>query len=319
MAMPPVLSVAPMMDRTDRHCRFFLRQIAPGVRLYTEMVTAQAILHGDRDRLLGFDVLEHPVALQLGGSEPESLGRASRLGQQAGYDEINLNLGCPSDRVQSGRFGACLMLEPALVADLVAAMREACTVPVTVKIRTGVDADESEERLAGFIATVVDAGADAVIIHARNAILKGLTPKENREVPPLRYETVYRMKRLFPQLPIHLNGGVRTVADVSSHLAHVDGVMIGRQAYDDPWLLADLQERFLGGGEAPSREEVVRRMARYARRPHGAGTRLSHITRHMAGLYRGLPGARAWRQALASAAADPDALLRAARAPAEAA
>jgi tRNA-dihydrouridine synthase A len=286
------VSIAPMMDWTDRHCRFFFRLLAPDVRLYTEMVTAHAIVNGDRDRLLGYDPAEHPVALQLGGSEPGTLADAVRLARPYGYDEINLNIGCPSDRVQSGRFGACLMAEPQLVASCVAAMRRETDVPVTVKTRIGIDDHDDYEFLRTFVATIREAGCRHFVVHARKAILSGLSPKENRSIPPLRYEVVYRLKQEYPDLSIVLNGGIETADAIRENLALVDGVMIGRKAYSDPWFLVELC-----GRDAPAtRAEVVERMAAYARGRLAAGTRLHHVTRHMLGLYSGRPGARRWRR-----------------------
>jgi tRNA-dihydrouridine synthase A len=290
-----------MMDWTDRHCRFFLRLLSPGALLYTEMVTAQAILHGDRDRLLGFDPAEGPVALQLGGSEPAMLATAAKAGANYGYDEINLNVGCPSDRVQSGRFGACLMAEPTLVRDCVAAMRDAVDLPVTVKSRIGIDARDDYEFLRDFVGTVAEAGTNVFIVHARKAILAGLSPKENREVPPLRYEYVYRLKAEFPELCIVLNGGVRDLASVRAHLAHVDGVMIGREAYHNPYFLAEL-EHALHGVEPPSREAVMARYIEYVEARLAEGVRLPAMTRHVLGLYLGRPNARRWRRQLAEGA-----------------
>jgi tRNA-dihydrouridine synthase A len=292
------LSVAPMMDWTDRHCRYFHRLISRHVRLYTEMVTTGALLHGDVPRHLDFDAAEHPVALQLGGSEPADLAQCARLGERWGYDEINLNCGCPSERVQRGAFGACLMAEPRLVADCVKAMVDAVSVPVTVKHRIGIDKVESYDFVRDFVGTVSEAGCHVFVVHARNAWLKGLSPKENREIPPLRYELVHRLKREFPQLVIATNGGVKTGEAIDRELALVDGVMVGREAYHHPWLMADWDERFYG--DAPSaltRREVEERMVEYMEREHAAhGTPWSSIGRHMMGLYNGLPGARRWRQ-----------------------
>lgn len=295
------LSVAPMMEWTDRHDRYFLRLLSRHTRLYTEMVTAAALLHGDAQRLLAFDASEHPLALQLGGSDPLALARAAELGAAAGYDEINLNVGCPSDRVQEGRFGACLMAEPALVADCVAAMRARVTVPVTVKHRLGIDAQDSYEFTHGFIDTVRRAGCDVFVVHARKAILAGLSPKENREIPPLVYENVYRLKRDFPQLTVALNGGVKTLAESEAHLQHVDGVMIGREAYHNPYLLAEADRTLFGDEHAvPSRAEVIEQMIPYIEREMAQGHTLHSITRHMLGLYHGVPGARAFRRVLST-------------------
>ena len=291
------LSVAPMMDWTDRHCRYFHRLLSPNARLYTEMVTSPALVHGDRERLLGFDPSEHPLALQLGGSDPVELAAAARIGEQFGYDEINLNVGCPSDRVQSGRFGACLMREPDLVADGFAAMRDAVSIPVTIKCRLGVDAQDEYADLQHFIETVAARGCTVFVVHARKAWLKGLSPKENREVPPLNYERVYQLKRDFPALQIIINGGIEHVADVQEHLQHVDGVMLGRVAYHEPYRLAEL-EQALYGTPLPAREEVIGKMRPYVEAHLASGGKLQHISRHMLGLFQGLPGARSWRRYL---------------------
>jgi tRNA-dihydrouridine synthase A len=285
-----------MMDWTDRHCRYFLRLLSPSAQLYTEMITAAAICHGDADALLHFDAAEHPVAVQLGGSDPEQMARASVASAAAGYDEININIGCPSDRVQSGQFGACLMAEPGLVADCVAAMRTAVDVPVTIKTRIGIDDKDSFDYLARFVETVAAAGCRKFVIHARIAVLAGLSPKENRSVPPLNYERVYRIKREFPELEIVLNGGVAEPGEVAEILAEVDGVMIGRRAYHDPYFLAQLEQRFLSGIALPSRRSVVERMLPYIERELAGGERLNRICRHMLGLFAGQPGARAWRR-----------------------
>jgi tRNA-dihydrouridine synthase A len=300
------ISVAPMMERTDRHCRYFHRLLAPDIRLYTEMVVAQAIVRGDRGKLLAFDPAERPLALQLGGSEPALLARATRIAAGYGYDEINLNIGCPSDRVQSGSFGACLMADSGRVADCVSAMSEAVDLPVTVKTRIGIDEHDSYEFLADFVGIVAQAGCRKFVVHARKAILSGLSPKENRSIPPLRYDTVYRLKKDFPDLRIVINGGVRTTADVRTHLQRVDGVMIGRRAYSDPYWLSDVQR--LVGGEGDdwhplSREQVVSQMADYAERQLAAGARIHHISRHMLGLFAGRPGARGWRRFISEGAA----------------
>lgn len=293
------LCVAPMMDWTDRHCRYFMRCLTRHSLLYTEMVTAAALLHGDTDRLLAFDPAEQPVALQLGGSDPQALAQAAKLGEQAGYLEINLNVGCPSDRVQSGRFGACLMAEPQLVAACVAAMRDAVAIPVTVKTRIGIDDQDSYEFLHHFVTEVAAAGCETFAIHARKAWLSGLSPKQNREVPALRYERVYHLKKDFPALEILINGGIRTLKDVQEQLQHVDGVMIGRAAYQDPWLLAQVDAQIFGATPAViSREDVVRAMLGYIEHQLGQGVRLGAITRHMLGLYQGQPGARHWRRYL---------------------
>ena len=291
------LSVAPMMDWTDRHCRYFHRLLAPHARLYTEMVTSAALVHGDRQRLLGFDDAEHPVALQLGGSDPQELAQAARIGADFGYDEINLNVGCPSDRVQSGRFGACLMHEPALVADCFTSMREAVTIPVTIKCRLGVDEQDEYAELQHFIETVAARGCGVFIVHARKAWLKGLSPKENREVPPLNYQRVYQLKRDFPALTILINGGIQSLAEVQTHLVHTDGVMLGRTAYHEPYRLAEL-EHALFGTPLPDRMALIRQMREYTERHLAEGGKLNHISRHLLGLFQGLPGARGWRRHL---------------------
>jgi len=307
-----------MMDWTDRHCRYFLRGFSKHVLLYTEMITAQAILRGDRERLLRFDLEEHPVALQLGGSEPEDLASAARAGEEAGYDEINLNCGCPSDRVASGAFGACLMREPELVAESVAAMKASVKLPVTVKMRIGVvegrqrnkhDAiaqvsEQDVEHLRDFIKRIRDAGCDVAIIHARKAVLGGLSPKENREIPPLRYDVVREMKREFPTLPVIVNGGFKDAEATREALTWCDGVMLGREAYHRPMVLAELDD---GADPASLRESMLDRMARYAAREMARGERLSSITRHMLGLYAGEPGARDYRRTLSEGARAADA------------
>jgi len=285
-----------MMDWTDRHCRYFHRQLAPSARLYTEMLTTGAVLHGDRDRLLAFNPEEHPLALQLGGSEPDELARCARIAQERSYDEVNLNVGCPSDRVQRGRFGACLMLEPQLVADCVAAMREAVEIPVTVKTRLGVDDRDSYAEFSDFVGRVAETGCRVFIVHARKAWLSGLSPKENREVPALRYEWVYRLKREQPGLSVVLNGGVTDAAAVEEHLHHVDGVMLGRAAYHDPWLLAVLQRRLFATAGVGSRTEAVEAMTAYLQRQVELGIPVKHVSRHVLGLFQGQPGARRWRR-----------------------
>jgi len=288
-----------MMERTDRHFRYFLRLIAPRTLLYTEMVTAAAVTHGDADRLLCFDAAEHPVALQLGGSEPAQLQAAARAGAERGYDEINLNIGCPSARVQSGRFGVCLMREPALVAECVSAMRAAVRVPVTVKTRIGVDDQDDFDFLAQFVATVAAAGCQTFVVHARKAWLHGLSPKDNRTLPPLHYERVAELKRSFPALEIIVNGGISTPVQVQAQLERVDGVMIGREAYRNPWLMSRLDDLVYGALEDErSRAQVVEVYASYAARELGRGVRLHHLTRHLLGLYHGEPGAAQWRREL---------------------
>jgi tRNA-dihydrouridine synthase A len=291
------LCVAPMMDYTDRHCRYLLRLLSPRALLYTEMVTAQALVHGDVERLLGYDPGEHPVALQLGGSDPGLLSRAARLGADHGYDEINLNIGCPSDRVQSGRFGACLMAEPELVADCMRSMREAVTVPVTVKCRIGIDDRDDYAFFDRFVQTVRAAGVDVFIVHARKAHLQGLSPKENREIPPLRYDVPARLKAEHPELTVILNGGLKSPEQVREWLPRVDGVMLGRQAYQEPYLLAQLDRELLNPSYAPpTRAEVVLRYADYVDRMLERGHRLPLMLRHAHGLYAGLPNARSWRR-----------------------
>ena len=293
------VAIAPMMDWTDRHCRYFLRMLSPRVRLYTEMITAAALVHGNRRHLLDFHPVEHPVALQLGGSDPGLMAAAAAYGATAGYDEININVGCPSDRVQSGQFGACLMAAPDTVAACVRAMRAATDVPVTIKTRIGIDDQDSYGFLLRFVETAAAAGCETFVVHARKAILEGLSPKDNRRVPPLDYERIYRLKREHPALRIVLNGGVTSTQEVLRHLEHVDGVMIGRQAYQHPWFLVEV-EHALGSGEqaAMSRRAVVERMRPYMEQQLAAGTELKHMTRHLLGLYSGQPGARAWRRTL---------------------
>ena len=298
-----------MMDWTDRHCRFFLRLLSPSVRLYTEMVTAAALIHGDAEKLLQFDAAEHPVALQLGGSDPGMMANAAVLGAKAGYDEININVGCPSDRVQSGAFGACLMARPEVVADCVRAMRSVVNVPVTIKTRIGIDDFDSYEFLRDFVCANVEAGCDTFVVHARKAILAGLSPKENRTVPSLDYERVFKLKREFSELAIILNGGITSIDECRSHLEHVDGVMIGRQAYHSPWFLTELEQAFgtVAGYVVPNRHEVVERMTPYIERELAGGVVLKHIARHMLGLFAGQPGARAWRRYLSENAHLPGA------------
>ncbi|XYI32749.1 tRNA dihydrouridine(20/20a) synthase DusA [Cupriavidus oxalaticus] len=312
-----------MMDWTDRHCRTFHRQLSRHTWLYTEMVTTGALLHGDVPRHLDFDAAEQPVALQLGGSEPADLAAAARLGEQWGYKEINLNCGCPSERVQRGAFGACLMAEPELVAACVKAMRDAVSIPVTVKHRIGIDTIEHYDFVRDFVGLVAEAGCDTFIVHARNAILKGLSPKENREIPPLRYEVAYQLKQEFPQLEILINGGIVTYDEMARHLQHVDGVMIGREAYHQPYVLAEMDVRFYGDAEAPvrSRLDVELAMQGYIGDMVERGGYMGAVTRHMLGLYRGVAGGRGWRRVLSDAKrmhavrtrADVDALFAEAR------
>jgi tRNA-dihydrouridine synthase A len=307
---------APMMDWTDRHCRFFLRQISRHARLYTEMITAPALLHGDVPRHLDFDPAEHPLALQIGGSDPVTLAHAAKLGERWGYDEINLNCGCPSERVQTGSFGACLMREPALVAQCVRAMRDAVALPITVKHRIGLDADEEYGFVRDFVGAVADAGCDVFIVHARNAVLKGLSPKENREVPRLRYEVVHRLKREFPALTFVLNGGLTAWTAIERELERVDGVMLGRAAYHDPMVMAPIDWRLFGDDQLPpTRASVLRAMVPYVAAQRARGVPLRSIARHMLGLYHGMPGGRRFRQLLSDAArlqdAGPELLLEA--------
>ena len=297
-----------MMDWTDRHCRFFHRQLTRRALLYTEMVVADAAIRGARERLLGLDPQEQPVALQLGGSEPAKLAEAARIGADFGYREINLNVGCPSDRVQSGTFGACLMKTPALVADCVAAMKAAVSVPVTVKCRIGVDDQDPGPALDTLAGDVFAAGADALWVHARKAWLAGLSPKENREIPPLDYGRVYRLKEKHPDRFVGVNGGIRTLAEATAHLAHVDAVMLGRAAYHTPAILAGVDPTFHGDEASPfDFAALIDAMAAYSARHIAAGGRLAHVTRHMVGLFQGLPGARRWRQILSTDAAKPGA------------
>ncbi|MGP1397675.1 MAG: tRNA dihydrouridine(20/20a) synthase DusA [Inquilinaceae bacterium] len=302
-------SVAPMMDWTDRHDRFFLRLITRRTRLYTEMITAAAVLHGDRDRLLGFSAEERPLALQVGGSDPGSMARVAEIAERAGFDEININVGCPSDRVQSGRFGACLMAEPATVAACVAAMGRATGLPVTVKTRIGIDDQDPAEALPAFVDTVAGAGCTVFIVHARKAWLKGLSPRQNRDVPPLDYDLVYRLKADRPDLTIVLNGGVNSLDEAEAHLAAgVDGVMIGRAAYQTPYSLAEADRRFFGDtAPIPTREQIVQRLIPYTERLVDQGIPLTALTRHILGLFQGCPGARAWRRFLSENAHRPGA------------
>jgi tRNA-dihydrouridine synthase A len=301
-------NIAPMMEWTDRHCRFFHRLLTRRALIYTEMLTTGAILRGDRARLLNFDAFEHPVALQLGGSDPQALAQSARIGEDFGYDEINLNVGCPSDRVQEGRFGACLMAEPALVADCVAAMKAAVKIPVTVKCRIGIDDQDPEEALFSFAAAVKAASTDALIVHARKAWLKGLSPRENRDVPPLDYAIVHRLKAAHPDLAIVLNGGIANLEQAQAQLAHVDGVMMGRAAYQEPWRLLGVDASIYGDA-APfaSPKEAALALIPYIDRELAKGVRLHSITRHVLGLFRAVPGARAFRRHLAIEAVKPDA------------
>lgn len=295
-AGPKVLSVAPMMDWTDRHDRYFLRLFNPHVRLYTEMVTTGALVHGDRERFLKFDALEHPLALQLGGSNAADLTACTKMAEDWGYDEVNLNVGCPSDRVQQNKIGACLMAEPDLVAECIDAMQAAVKIPVTVKHRIGIDNLDDYEHLEKFVRTVAATGCQTFIVHARIAILAGLSPKENREIPPLRYEDVYRLKREFPQLEIHINGGIKTVAEIAEHWQHTDGVMVGREAYHNPWLLAQALPLFDENAVLPTRESILEQYMDFMAREMADGVPLTQMTRHILGLYQGMAGARRWRQ-----------------------
>ena len=311
------LSVAPMMDWTDRHDRFFLRLITRRTPLYTEMITTGALIHGDAARFLRYHEAEHPLAIQLGGSDPVDLAVCAKMAEDSGYDEVNLNVGCPSDRVQSGRFGACLMAEPDLVARSVGAMIRAVSVPVTVKCRIGIDR-QPEDRLFDFVRRVSDAGCETFVIHARQAWLEGLSPKENREVPPLDYDLVYRIKRAFPHLTIVINGGIGSLDEAATHLTHVDGVMLGRAAYQTPYCLADADRRFFDDRRQPrSRREVIDDLIPYVEAETAGGTPLPAITRHILGLTQGLPGARAWRRHLSEQArkpgAGPEVILEAAK------
>ncbi|MBY8915179.1 tRNA dihydrouridine(20/20a) synthase DusA [Nitratireductor sp. L1-7-SE] len=301
-------AVAPMIDWTDRHCRFFHRQLTGRALLYTEMIVADAVIHGDRERLLGFDRSEHPVALQLGGSDPEKLAEAAEIGAGFGYDEINLNVGCPSDRVQSGTFGACLMKTPDVVAAGVSAMKARVSLPVTVKCRIGVDDQDTEIALDALADAAWSAGADALWVHARKAWLQGLSPRENREIPPLDYDRVYRLKQANPDWFIGINGGIVSLDEAAAHLAHVDGVMLGRAAYQNPAILADVDALLEGGERAPvDYALLIEAMAAYAERHIASGGRLSHVTRHMIGLFHGFDGARRYRQILSSRATKPGA------------
>ena len=302
------LAVAPMMEWTDRNCRAFHRHLSAHALLYTEMVASAAVIHGDREKLLGFDAMEHPVACQLGGSDPRELAEAARVVEGFGYDEVNLNVGCPSDRVQSGRFGACLMREPELVAESVAAMKAVVAIPVTVKCRIGVDDQDPEEALDRLADAVVAAGVDALWVHARKAWLKGLSPKENRDIPPLDYDRVYRLKQRLPDLYIGINGGIANLDEAEAHLERVDGVMLGRAAYHDPWLLADVDRRLHGAANpVATREEAIAAFRPFILARLAEGSRPNQILRHMLGLYHGVAGARAWRRRLTVDAVKPGA------------
>ena len=293
-----LLSVAPMMDWTDRHCRYFHRLLAPSALLYTEMVTTGAIIHGDADRFLAYNPEEHPLALQLGGSEPEDLAACARIAEERGYDEVNLNVGCPSDRVQKGSFGACLMLEPDLVKNCMSAMLDAVDIPVTIKTRLGVDDYYSYQFVSDFVGQVAESGCSVFIMHARKAVLAGLSPKQNRDVPPLHYDWVYRLKQESPGLDIVINGGIDSLEAINDHLEHVDGVMLGRAAYHTPWLLAECQQQLFEGPAVTCREDIIEAMSVYLERQVKKGTAVKHISRHLLGLFQGLPGAKAWRRYL---------------------
>ncbi|WP_444934938.1 tRNA dihydrouridine(20/20a) synthase DusA [Microbulbifer sp. JTAC008] len=298
---------APLLDWSDRHCRYMWRLLSKHARLYSEMVTTGAILHGDQQRHLQFDAAEQPVALQLGGSDPQELAECARIAEEWGYSEINLNCGCPSDRVQSGRFGACLMAEPDVVAAGLTAMREAVSIPVTVKHRIGIDDMEDYPGLTRFVEAQANAGVDTFIVHARKAWLKGLSPKENREIPPLNYDMVYQLKKDYPQLQIVINGGINSIEECQQHLSHVDGVMLGRAAYQTPTILAQVDSQLFGGETGPDAIQVVEQMLPYIEQEMQRGQRLNHITRHMLGLFQGLPGARRFRRHLSENAHKPGA------------
>ena len=290
-------TVAPMLDWTDRHCRYFMRLLSRHAVLYTEMITTGALIHGPREQLLRFDPAEQPVAIQLGGSDPADLAQCAKMAEDEGYSEINLNVGCPSDRVQSGRFGACLMAEPQLVADCMAAMINAVDIPVTIKSRIGIDRNDSLDELTKFVETVKQSGTVTFIIHARKAWLDGLSPKENRDIPPLHYDRVYKIKEIFPDLEIIINGGIQTLEDAQTHLKHVDGVMLGREMYHNPYLLSQVDAMFYDDvSAAPSREDVIASLAPYVERHITDGGRLQHISRHIIGLFQAVPGAKIWRR-----------------------
>lgn len=304
------ISVAPMMDCTDRYDRYFLRLIAPHILLYSEMVTTSALIHGDYQRLLQFDHFEHPVALQLGGCDPAALVHSAKLAEEFGYDEINLNVGCPSDRVKSGRFGACLMLNPPLVAECMVAMQEAVKLPVTIKCRIGVDQMDSYEALHHFVSLIAESGCSVFIIHARKAWLNGLSPKQNREIPPLQYDVVYQLKKDFPHLTIIINGGIKTVAEVEEHLKYVDGIMIGREAYANPYILAELEKKFFPGAAVRTRGQVIRDFIPYVQEQLNQKVKLSSMTRHILGLFQSQSGARSWRRYLSENAHLPHVTTR---------
>ncbi|MCP3670750.1 MAG: tRNA dihydrouridine(20/20a) synthase DusA [Gammaproteobacteria bacterium] len=291
------LSIAPMLDWTDRYYRYFARLITRHTLLYTEMVTTGALIHGNQQRFLEFDPSEHPIALQLAGSDPAALAQCSRMAEERGYDEVNLNVGCPSDRVQSGRFGACLMLDPNLVAECITAMQDSVSIPVTVKHRIGIDQDDSYETLHRFVTTVSATGCNTFIVHARNAWLQGLSPKENRDIPPLRYEIVQRLKQELPHLEIIINGGIKTLDAAEQQLQYLDGVMIGREAYQNPWLLAEADQRLFGDDHPiPSRHQIIEQLMPFIQQEFAQGIPINRITRHILGLFQGQPGAKAWRR-----------------------
>ncbi|WP_373236552.1 tRNA dihydrouridine(20/20a) synthase DusA [Cohaesibacter celericrescens] len=306
-SMAKVFSVAPMMEWTDRHCRYFHRQLSKQALLYTEMVTTGAVIHGDRDHLIGFDDTEHPVALQLGGSDPQALAEATHICADWGYDEINLNVGCPSDRVQSGRFGACLMAEPDLVARCVEAMKAVCDIPVTVKCRIGIDEQDEEQALDTLVDQVLSVGCDGLTVHARKAWLQGLSPKENRDIPPLNYDRVYRLKQRLPHVHIAINGGITGLDAAQTHYEHVDGVMMGRSAYHNPALLADVDRELFGADQSPDLFDVARAMIPYIDAHVERGGRVNQVARHMLGLFQSRPGAKRWRQILTVESVKPDA------------
>ena len=301
-----------MLDWTDNHCRYFHRLLPQQPLLFSALVSTVAILHGDRDRHLRFNDAEHPLALQLGGSEPKDMAECARIAEDYGYDEVNINVGCPSERVQKGAFGACLMAEPHLIADCVSAMRAAVKIPVTVKNRIGIDDQEDYSALYGFVQTVAAAGCETFIIHARKAWLKGLSPKENREIPPLRYELVYELKQALPQLEIIINGGITTLAQCQEHLQHVDGVMVGREAYHNPWILAEVDTLLYGSDEPipEDRKAILEAFLLYVQSQLEAGIPLKHMTRHILGLFQGMPGARQWRRLLSEQAHYPEAGIK---------
>ncbi len=302
--------LAPMMDWTDRHCRYFWRLLSSNARLYTEMVTTGALLHGDRQRFLRYHPAEHPLALQLGGSNPQDLAQCAKLAEDSGFDEVNLNCGCPSDRVQNGKIGACLMAEPDRVAECVAAMQQQVRIPVTVKHRLGIDDLDSDEHLHNFVGKVAEAGCKVFIVHARKAWLSGLSPKENRDVPPLQYDRVVALKRAYPQLRIVLNGGLKSLQDCQTYLSELDGVMMGREAYQNPYLLADVDQMLFGRNQpGPSRQQVAAEFAEYAQAQLDQGARLNHLTRHILGLFAGVPGGRQFRRHLSETAHKPAATL----------